>query len=271
MGNIDKNVILLKKFDSSDLQKVQAETIEITSTQTDELLKQYRRLEGSHNGRYINSDLMKMIFKIYAKSPENRSKYNLAVTNSAACLANEFYIRSINSPDVKRCVYVAGPYGAGKSFFIQSLFFTGAIPENTIVYEGSITSPAFGKKVELALKNSVEPEIVILNPTLELSLENIRKRENETGRGVIKSEVVEKYADIYSNMQELFDYLNDKFPELQTKEYPIPFQIYNKKSNIPDDLCVSYDLNDLKHGTREEISEQYDRLKGLGNKENEER
>lgn len=179
MGNIDKNIIRLKEFDSLDLQRVQNETIKITSTKTDELLEQYKKLIESHNGRYINSDLMKMVFEVYAESQENRGKYNLAVTNSAACLTNEFYTRAIENKDIKRCIYVAGPYGAGKSFFIQSLFLMGLIPDNAIVYEGSITAPEFGKKVELAIKNNIEPEIVILNPTLELSLSNIRKREEE--------------------------------------------------------------------------------------------
>lgn len=199
-----------------------------------------------------------MVFEIYAKSQENRSKYNLAVTNSAACLTSEFYTRAINDSNVRRCIYIAGPYGAGKSFFAQSLFFAGAIPEDTIVYEGSITAPAFGKKVELAMQNGIEPEVIILNPTLELSIRNIGERERTTGRSVIKSEVIEKYADMHSNMQKLFTYLREKFPELTKRPYPVSFQIYNKKANTPEDLDISYDLDDLKHGTRQEISEQYD-------------
>lgn len=260
MGNIERENIHVKELSSLDLQEVQASIINITSTRTDELLEKYKTFDESHNGRYINSDLMKMVFEIYAKSPENRGKYNLAVTNSAACLSNEFYIRSISKPNVERCIYIAGPYGAGKSFFVQSLFLAGLIPENTIVYEGSITAPAFGEKVQLAIEKNIEPEIIILNPTLELSLKNIREREKSTGRGVIKAEVVEKYTDIYSNMEKLFVYLKAKFPELRKKEYPISFQIYNKTSNVPEDLSVSYEINDLKHGTKQDVSEQYDRI-----------
>ena len=258
MGNIDKNIIQLKEFNSLDLQRVQREIIQLTTTKTDELLEKYIRHTSSHNGRYINSDLMKMVFEVYAESQENRSKYNLAVTNSAACLTNEFYLRTIQNNDVKRCIYIAGPYGAGKSFFTQSLFLAGVIPNNAIIYEGSITAPAFGHKVELAMRNNVETEIIILNPTLELSLKNIKKRTMETGRDVIKSEVVEKYADMYSNIKQLFAYLNTRFPELQTRPHPISFQIYNKSSNVPEDLSVSYDINDLQHGTRQEVSEEYD-------------
>ena len=258
MGNIDRKIINLKEFNSLDMQRVQEEVIKLATTRTDELLEKYKRQDLSHNGRYINSDLMKMIFDVYAESQENRGKYNLAVTNSAACLTNEFYTRAVHNEEVKRCIYVAGPYGAGKSFFIQSLFLAGIIPNDTIVYEGSITAPAFGKKVEMAIKNNINTEMVVLNPTLELSLSNIKQREIETGRDVIKTEVVEKYADMYSNIEKLFAYLNTTFPHLQKAKYPISFQIYNKLSNIPEDLNVSYDINDLQHGTRQEVSEKYD-------------
>lgn len=259
MGNIDEKVIRRKQFDSLELQKAQEEIIKITTTKTDELLEKYKKLASSHGGSYINSDLMKMIFDIYAESQENRGKYNLAVTNSAACLTNELYMRTLNDENVTRCIYVAGPYGAGKSFFVQSLYEAHAIPENTIVYEGSITAPAFGEKVEKAIKSNIKPELVILNPTLELSLRNIKQREIETGRGVIKSEVVEKYADLYSNIEKLFSHLKIHFPELETQEYPIPLQIYNKNKNAEESLDdTSYDIKDLQHGTREEVSRAYD-------------
>lgn len=261
MGNIDKAKILLKEFDSLDLQEVQASTVKITTEKTDELLEKYKTFVESHKGVYINSDLMKMVFEVYAKSPENRNKYNLAVTNSAACLANEYYTRAVGNPQIKRCVYIAGPYGAGKSFLAQSLFVAGAIPEDAIVYEGSITAPAFGKKVKLAIENGITPEILIINPTLELSMKNIKEREKTTGRGVIKSEVVEKYADMYPNIEKLFDYLREEFPELAKEQSPVSFQIYNKESNVPEDISISYNLEELKHGTRQEVSEQYDAIK----------
>lgn len=103
MGNIDKNIIQLKEFNSLELQRVQREIIQLTTTKTDELLKKYIRNTSSHNGRYINSDLMKMVFEIYSESQENRGKYNLAITNSAACLTNEFYKRTIQNKDFKNC------------------------------------------------------------------------------------------------------------------------------------------------------------------------
>lgn len=250
MGNIKKEIIRLKDFDSLHLQKVQNDIIKTTINKTDELLEEYKNFTQSHHGTYINSDLMKMVFDIYAESPHNRSLYNLAVTNSAACLTNELYTRTIRNSSIKRCIYVVGPYGAGKSFFAQSLFLMDMIPDDTMVYEGSITAPSFGEKVKLAIKNNITPEVIVLNPTLELSMRNIKQRAIETGRDVIKSEIVDKYANIYPNMLKLFEQANTD----------ISFQIYNKSSNIPEDSSISYDLNDLKHGTIQEISEQYDSI-----------
>ena len=45
MGNIDRNKILLKDFDSLDLQRVQKIIVDLTSTRTDELLEEYNRLK----------------------------------------------------------------------------------------------------------------------------------------------------------------------------------------------------------------------------------
>ena len=44
MGNIDEKVILIKQFDSLELQKVQDEIIKITTTRIDELLEKYKKM-----------------------------------------------------------------------------------------------------------------------------------------------------------------------------------------------------------------------------------
>ena len=59
----------------------------------------------------------------------------------------------------------------------------------------------------------------------------------------------------------LFDYIRSKFPQSKENVYPLPFQIYNKTRNVEvDDLSISYNLDDLQHGTREEISQKYDKI-----------
>lgn len=61
-------------------------------------------------------------------------------------------------------------------------------------------------------------------------------------------------------MHSLFEQLRESNPDLRKTKYPVLFQIYNKEGNVPTDLSVSYDLEDLYHGTREDVSEEYDRL-----------
>lgn len=121
MGNIDRKVIRIKEFDSLDLKRVQEETIKTATTKTDELLEQYKGFESSHNGRYINSDLMKMVFDIYAESQENRGKYNLAVTNSAACLTNEFYVRTMQEKNLVD-VYMSQDHMVQENLILSNLY-----------------------------------------------------------------------------------------------------------------------------------------------------
>lgn len=261
MENVDINKIRLRGL-KGILRKMEESCRVFASRNTNKILELYKKLPESRNGRYINSDLMKMTFPFYAKSAENREKYNLSITNSAAVLTAEAYNRAIKDPKVNKCIYIAGPYGAGKTYFVQSLFEGEKDPQNpkkrkspieegTIVYEGSITLPAFGEKIRKAKENNVEPLIIVINPTLELSMRNIQKRAKETGRDVIKQEVVDKYQELKSNLEGILEEFGD-----------IPYVIYNKKSNKEIDLnSKSTDLNDLDHGTKEEISKEYDEIK----------
>lgn len=255
MGNIDINTIWKRKEIVPGTLEARIEEYcrSTASTYTDRLLEVYKRLPESRNGRYINSDLMKMVYPFYAKKFENRQKFNLCITNSAAVLTNEAYKRAIKSDDVKRCIFVVGPYGAGKSFFVQSLFENDDVGllEDSIVYEGSITPPAFEQKIIMAKEKGVIPDIIALNPTFELSMRNIRERAKKIGRDVIKDEVLAKFSGFY---QYLTDILN-KYPD-------ITYIIYNKESNIPIDLSSgSQDLTNFNCMTEEELSAEYDRIK----------
>ena len=256
MENIDINSIRKRNFiEGSKEAIVEDYCRKMASQHTSEIIELYNQLLGSRNGRYINSDLMKMVFPFYAKSIENRFRYNLSITNSAATLTNEAYRRAVLKPDVKRCIFLLGPYGAGKSFFAQSLFENDeeGLLKDSIIYEGSITPPAFDEKIDYAIKNGVIPEIIALNPTLELSMRNIRKRKEQTGRDVIKEEVLDKFSSFYKY-----------FKDIVRKYGNMPFIIYNKESNIPlDSNCMSKNVEDLNHGTIEEISTKYDEIKAM--------
>ena len=259
MENIKIENIWKREFDDPDLLKIEDMCRRKTSEETNELIESYVKLEQSRNGNYISSDLMKMVFPFYAENIENRRKYNLAVSNSAACLANETYRRAVCQKDAKRCIFVAGPYGAGKSFFAQSLFEREGhgLLKNAIVYEGSITPPAFAEKVRHAIDNNVTPSIIALNPTLELSIRNIKKRAKEIGRDVEKDEVIDKFSNMYRYLKDLLEQFND-----------IAYVIYNKKQNIAIDLnSGSVNLEDLNHGSIDEISKEYDRIIKILNRE----
>ena len=252
MGNISIDTIKTRNFEPGSKEaEVEKYCRKAASEHTDGLINLYNRLEGSWNGNYINSDLMKMVFPFYADSYENRQLYNLAISNSAATLTNEAYRRAICREDVKRCIFIAGPYGAGKSYFVQSLFENNkaGLLEGSIVYEGSINPPYFAEKIEYALENGVIPSIIVLNPTLELSMRNIRERAKKTGRDVIKDEVVDKFSNLHRYLSDIVE------------TYDIAFTIYNKNSNITIDLNGgSKDLDSLYHGTSNEVSAEYDRI-----------
>ena len=252
MGNIDIDKIKLRGFEQGSKEAlVEDYCRRMASQHTDRLIEAYNRLGKSWNGRYINSDLMKMIFPFYANSYENRGLYNLSISNSAATLTNEAYMRAILRADIARCIFIAGPYGAGKSYFVQSLFESEGegLLKDSIVYEGSITPPYFKEKIDYAIENDVQPSIIALNPTLELSIRNIKERARQTGRDVIKPEVIDKFANLYRYLKELLE------------EVDIPFTIYSKSSNITIDLSGgSQNLDELYHGTYEEVSDEYDKI-----------
>ncbi len=254
MGNIDINSIRKKNFEKDSKEAlVEDYCRNMASQHTDGLIERYNELLESRNGVYINSDLMKMVFPFYARSKQNRALYNLSITNSAATLTNEAYRRAILKPNVKRCIFLLGPYGAGKSFFAQSLFENdkNGMLQDSIMYEGSITPPAFDEKIDYAINNGVIPELIALNPTLELSMRNIREREKQTGRSVIKEEVIDKFSHFYMY-----------FKDLIRKYENMPFIIYNKKSNISLDIeSGSTNVEDLNHGTIESISMEYDKIR----------
>lgn len=252
MGNIDRNKIKKKEFTIGFLEEqIEKYCIELASTYTDNILKLYNKLPESRGGRYINSDLMKMTFPFYAKSIENRRLYNMAITNSAAVLTNEAYIRALQNKEVKRCIYITGPYGAGKSYFTQALFECNqdGLLEGSIVYEGSITPPAFGEKIKYAINQGVTPHIIALNPTLELSIRNIKDRAQRIGRDVEKQEVLDKFCNFYTYMK----YIIEEFEN-------ISFKIYNKNSNNSEDINYSSNINDLYHGTIQEVEKEYNRI-----------
>ena len=250
MENICIDNIWKRGFEDPDMIKVEEETRIETSSNTEKCIKKYQNLEQARNGNYISSDLMKLVFENYANDIEFRRKYNLAVSNSAACLANKAFRIAIADPKIKHCIFVAGAYGSGKSFLIQSLYEKHKEElEECVIYEGSITTKSIDEKIEVALENGAIPNIIVLNPTLELSMKNIKERAGRIGRDVKKEDCVFVYANIYGALKRLKEKYKD-----------INFVIYNKETNIPTDLEVSTNVEDLNHGSYEEVSKEYDEI-----------
>lgn len=250
MSNIELENIWERGFTDPDMLRVEAECRKTTSENTDRLIEEYKELEQARKGNYVSSDLMKMVFPFYKNDIENRRKYNLAVSNSAACLANETYRRQTEDPNIERCIFVAGPYGAGKSFLIQSLYETHKNDlDKCVIYEGSITTKSIDGKIDYALEHNKKVDIIVINPTFELSLRNIKERAGRIGRDVRREDASTVYANIYQALK-----------RLQSKYDNINYVIYNKKSNIPTDLSVSTNIEDLNHGSYEEVLSEYDSI-----------
>ena len=250
MENICIDNIWKRGFEDPDMIKVEEETRIETSSNTEKCIKKYQNLEQARNGNYISSDLMKLVFENYANDIEFRRKYNLAVSNSAACLANKAFRIAIADPKIKHCIFVAGAYGSGKSFLIQSLYEKHKEElEECVIYEGSITTKSIDEKIEVAIENGAIPNIIVLNPTLELSMRNIKERAGRIGRDVKKEDWVFVYANIYGALK----ILKEKYKDIN-------FVIYNKETNIPKDLEVSTNVEDLNHGSYEEVAKEYDEI-----------
>lgn len=90
--------------------------------------------------------------------------YAEVIHNSAAVLANEMFHEKAASKDIKRCIFISGVPGAGKSFLIQSLIMSGAIDEDTMIYEGDISSRTIYEKIDVVINNNIKPYIMIVNP-----------------------------------------------------------------------------------------------------------
>lgn len=214
----------------------------------EEHFAKYRALESSIDGKYVCSDLFKETFPLYAASVESRSKYNRTVHNSAACLASEYFDRLVSSDEVKKCIFLSGVPGAGKSYLIQSIATKGEIDGESInlddimIYEGDITTPTIYEKLDKCVQYGKEIFVIIVNPTLELAQRNAIKRKFEIGRGAS----CETMARIISKIPKAIVDIIGK--------YKIELGIYNKKSNYDIEFNVGKEYaHELNRGNYDEI------------------
>ena len=179
-----ENPIIYKTTLTGEADEVQKIVMQRAFEHRDECIAAYCALPQSHGGTYINSDLFKEIFPEYSASNETRTKYDLAVHNSCAWLAQELFDMRAQDPEVKGCIFVTGVPGVGKSFFIQSLYEEGSIPEGYIVFEGNLCNLEASKaKFQKLQDNGKEIDIIVLSSDIKLAYENMLKRQQEIGRG----------------------------------------------------------------------------------------
>lgn len=165
-------------------------------------------------------------------------------------MARELFFRVVKSKDIKKCILVGGIPGSGKSYMIQSLISSGKIDEDTMIYDGNLSSPAIIDYIMVALGRGKKVSIVVINPTLELSQRNIINRCMEVGREISFKAV----TTIASNLPYRLEEIHKLFPD-------IPLAIFNKQDNSEVNCMVGWKaLSSLFKGTYEQIMLQVETL-----------
>ena len=204
-------------------------------------IETYNGFESSIDGRYICSDLMKETFPLYSESESSRYRYNVAVHNSAAVLTEGLFNRKIKDPSIKKCIILTGVPGAGKTFFAQSLGKT--LEEDTMIYEGSIINSSIFEKIEKAQKEGIEVSIIVVNPTIELSVRNVVVRQFEIGRDASPALIADMFYKIPLSLMEI----HQRYPD-------IDLAIYDKKDNYDINEIFGFEnIGLLNHGAYEEV------------------
>ncbi len=241
----------LNKELSLELESAQDFFIQEAENNTENYIKKYQQLDSSINGQYICSDLFKETFEKYTESINTRKKYSEVIHNSAAVLANELFQRRIIDPNYNKCIFLTGVPGAGKSFLVQSLALAGEIDDETLIYEGDITTPSIYEKIEKAAENGKELFFIVVNPTLELAQTNAINRSFEIGRGAS----CETMARIMSRIPNALVEIKERFPDIN-------IAIYNKTTNYDIEYAIGFDnISMLDHGTYDEILEKLRELR----------
>ena len=236
----------LNKELTPELEAAQDFFIQEAENNTEKYIEKYRQLVSSINGQYICADLFKETFDKYTESIDTRKKYSEVIHNSAAVLANELSQRQISNPKFNKCIFLTGVPGGGKSFLVQSLALADEMKDDTLIYEGQITTPTIYEKIEKAANNGKELFIIVVNPTLELAQNNAINRHFEIGRGAS----CETMARIMSKIPESLIEIREKYPDIN-------IAIYNKTTNYDIDYSIGFEnISMLDHGTYDEILEK---------------
>ena len=232
-----------------DLREVESFIINDAYENTERHIEEYDKLESSHNSRYVCTDLMKETYPVYCNSIESRRKYGGVVHNSCACLAAEVFERKIKDPTIKKCIFLSGTPGAGKSYLIQSIIFSGVLNQDVMVYEGDITTPTIKEKMQMVKDEGKDILVLVVNPTLELAETNAIRRYFEVGRSAPHAIIARIMSKLPGAIKELHE------------EFNFSLGIYNKQTNYDIYNTVGFEeIETLEHGTYDEIMEQLENL-----------
>ena len=205
----DINPILYKDTLKGEAAIVQKIARVRAFNKTKKCIEMYCAMEKSHGGLYINSDLFKEIFPEFSRNKETRKKFDLAVHNSSAWLAQKLFEGKIKDPSVKECIFLTGVPGAGKSFYIQSLFEEHKISDGTIIFEGSLCNlEAAIAKFKMLEERGIKIRIQIIHADPVLIYQNVLQRENENGRGATLATlayITSELRGAVTKLNELFD------------------------------------------------------------------
>lgn len=232
-----------------DLRSVETFIINDAYENTERHIQDYNELESSHGSRYVCTDLMKETYPVYCNSIESRRKYGGVVHNSCACLAAEVFERKIKDPSIKKCIFLTGTPGAGKSYLIQSIIFSGVLNQDVMVYEGDITTPTIKEKMQMVKDLGKDIFVLVVNPTLELAESNAIRRYLEVGRSAPHAIIARIMSKLPNAIREL------------SQEFDITLGIFNKQTNYDTYNTVGMEeIDTLDHGTYDEIMERLETL-----------
>ncbi len=182
----DIEPIIRRTFPQADRAGIQEQVARAVESDSDHFLAAYRLDARSFQGRYVNSDLMKEMFREYSASKEHRNRYNLPVHNTAAVLAAAQFRAAIDDDSVPgrtNALFLTGVPGAGKTTAV--LANRDQFPHDArIVYEGQLADPVHAvPKFEAALAHRLNVEIVAIHVSSEQALANTILRFEREGRG----------------------------------------------------------------------------------------
>lgn len=210
--------IRLRDFNDQETKKVQLEAALSVKNNPEKHFATYLEKPQSFNGRYVCSDLFKETFDAYGGAAHDeygraaRTKFNPAIHNSAAVLANEQFTRSINSktnPEQDTVVFLTGSPGAGKT---SSIMEGGALPDGVrVVYEGQLINDKLAiEKIQASLEAGLKPLIIAVHTKPEQALDNTFKRFDNEGRGASIGVMADIQGKTPDSLEKIRNHFGDK-------------------------------------------------------------